>query len=283
MATEVPKTPREDVVDEIKSIFKKNVLGRTPDIAAGDHEGAEGHWLQRQFGLSADSRNAPDFHGFELKDDTSSKTTFGDWPADEYIFFSHKVCLVNPSRASNCRKCRRSQISRDDFFYFFGTPTPSKGGRLSWSGKVFPKVDSINDCGQQMSVTADGSVEIHYQYSFDKQGDKSKRLPAHLQADDLLLARWTSENLAKRLENKFNKLGWFKCIQESKGHGRYIGIQFGRPITFPTWIALVKQRVVYLDSGMYQGNSRPYSNWRADNRLWTSLSDEYYVPSGSSK
>jgi hypothetical protein len=263
-------------MSQIKEVFDEKVRGRAPMVSHGGHEGAEGHWLQVQFGLTADSKNAPDFHGFELKDDTTSKTTFGDWPADQYIFFSHKKCLASRLKAAECRKCSRSQLTRDQFFEIFGSPTSAKGGRLSWSGRVFPKVGNVNEFGQEMSVLVDGTVEIHYRYSVDGNPNKRVRVPKPLQEDDVLLARWTSENLAKRLENKFNKLGWFKCIQESKGHGRYIGIQFGRPITFPLWIQLVRDGVVYLDSGMYQGNSRPYSNWRADNRLWTSLCDEFY-------
>lgn len=274
------ETPTEDlrkkVMSQIKEIFDEKVRGRAPDITADSHEGAEGHWLQVQFGLSADSKNAPDFHGFELKDDTASKTTFGDWPADVYLFFSHERCLASRTKAAACRKCSTSQLTRDRFFEVFGSANASKGGRLSWSGRIFPKVGAVNDFGQEMSVRPDGTVEIQYHFSLDQDPKKHQRVPAALQANDVLLARWTSENLAKRLENKFNKLGWFKCIQESKGHGRYIGIQFGRPITFKTWIQLVRDRVVYLDSGMYQGNKRPYSNWRADNRLWTSLSDEMY-------
>jgi hypothetical protein len=263
-------------MSQIKEVFDEKVRGRAPMVSHGGHEGAEGHWLQVQFGLTADSKNAPDFHGFELRDDTTSKTTFGDWPADQYIFFSHKKCLASRLKAAECRKCSRSQLTRDQFFEIFGSPTSAKGGRLSWSGRVFPKVGNVNEFGQEMSVLVDGTVEIHYRYSVDGNPNKRVRVPKPLQEDDVLLARWTSENLAKRLENKFNKLGWFKCIQESKGHGRYIGIQFGRPITFPLWIQLVRDGVVYLDSGMYQGNSRPYSNWRADNRLWTSLCDEFY-------
>lgn len=264
------------MISQIKEVFDERVRGRAPEIGAGSHEGAEGHWLQLQFGLAADSKNAPDFHGFELKDDTSSKTTFGDWPADLYIFYSHKRCLASRLKADDCRKCSQSELTRDQFFEIFGSPTASKGGRLSWSGRVFPKVGTVNEFGQEIVVLVDGTVEIYYRYSLDQDPNKQTRVPVPLQANDVLLARWSSENLAKRLENKFNKLGWFKCIQESKGHGRYIGIQFGRPITFPTWIQFVRDRVVYLDSGMYKGNNRPYSNWRADNRLWTSLSDEFY-------
>jgi hypothetical protein len=56
----------------------------------------------------------------------------------------------------------------------------------------------------------------------------------------------------------------------------YTNIQFGKPITFESWIDLVAEGVVFFDSGMYQGNSRPYSQWRALNDFWDSLIIETY-------
>ena len=41
-------------------------------------------------------------------------------------------------------------------------------------------------------------------------------------------------------------------------------------------IELVKKKVVFFDSGMYQGNKRPYSQWRANNKYWDSLITEEY-------
>ena len=59
---------RNRVKDEIKRLFDLNVLGKEPSVLAGKlkHDGHEGHWLQEQFGLVADNKNAPDFDGFEL-------------------------------------------------------------------------------------------------------------------------------------------------------------------------------------------------------------------------
>ena len=39
---------------------------------------------------------------------------------------------------------------------------------------------------------------------------------------------------------------------------------------------LVIQGIVFFDSGMYEGNPRPYSQWRANNNLWDSLIIESY-------
>ena len=75
--------------------------------------------------------------------------------------------------------------------------------------------------------------------------------------------------LRDKLEGKFNQNGWFKCKTDS--NGVYDRICFGLPITFEQWINLIKQGHVYLDSGMHEGNSRPYQSWRANNTFWDTL------------
>ena len=47
-------------------------------------------------------------------------------------------------------------------------------------------------------------------------------------------------------------------------------------MNYNEWIELVKQGIVFFDSGMYQGNKRPYSQWRANNNFWDSLITETY-------
>lgn len=268
------------VKGEIKRLFDLNVRDRSPEVLTGKyrHDGHEGHWLQEQFGLVADNKNAPDFDGFELKDATTSKTTFGDWTADQYAFFSHERCRDKPEKALSCPKCALSVVSRHDFFQIFGTPNPSKGNRHSWSGSVFPKVGDVNKYGQVMTVDDKGNVAAIYRYEFDQRADKSKIVPDSLKQGEIILASWKATSLSSRLERKFKKHGWFKCVQENKGHGKYIAIQFGGPIEFQDWIELVRQGIVFLDSGMYDGNKRPYSNWRADNRVWDKLVEETYPP-----
>ena len=51
----------------------------------------------------------------------------------------------------------------------------------------------------------------------------------------------------------------------------YSSLIFGGPLTFEKWINLVKTGEVFFDSGMYEGNSRPYSQWRASNAIWESM------------
>lgn len=274
------KNSERDVVKgRIKTLFDERIRGRAPSPIIGkeNHDGSEGHWLQYQFGLSPENHNAPDLLGFELKDDTSSKTTFGDWPASNYLFVSHEACAANLPRKSRCPKCRDSVMLRDDFLSVFGTATnPKHPNRFSWSGSVFPKVGSVNNFGQGMFVELDHSVRITYSFELDRRPDKGDYVPSDLRGATVTLAYWSAELLKKRVEQKFNHFGWFKCVQASKGKGEYTQIKFGNPITFESWISEVQRGTVYLDSGMYQGNKRPYSNWRANNDFWDSLVEEVY-------
>jgi hypothetical protein len=270
---------REAVKRRIKQVFDENIRGREPDISAtkSKHDGWEGHWLQEQFGLSADAKNAPDLDGFELKDDTGTGvTTFGDWSADQYIFHSHSGCQQSLSKAEDCDKCRDSQISREEFLQMFGTPNPVKKNRHSWSGSVCPKVNKVNEYGQTLVVYSDGSIKAEYLFSEDQRPNKHSIIPIALQIDGIALATWQSASLRKKLENKFKVHGWFKCMQESNGRGRYVGVVFGGPIEFEDWIDQVRLGNVYFDSGMYEGNTRNYSQWRASNHFWTSLIEETY-------
>ena len=88
---------------KIIDLFNKNVRGKKPntDSANQNHDGKGGHWLETQMGIKHNGDNAPDLFGFEMKNNTTSKTTFGDW---------------SPSR--NLRIFRRGNeynLSRSDF------------------------------------------------------------------------------------------------------------------------------------------------------------------------
>lgn len=80
--------------------------------------------------------------------------------------------------------------------------------------------------------------------------------------------------LKAKLEDKFNKKGFFTC--KTNQNGEYDRLCFGKCITFDEWIQLLKEGVVYFDSGMNEGNKRFYSSWRANNRFWDSLIIETY-------
>ena len=84
----------------------------------------------------------------------------------------------------------------------------------------------------------------------------------------------TDKCLKSKLEDKFNDKGWFTCKRDKSGV--YTKVCFGKPLNYDEWIRLVKKGTVFFDSGMYEGNSRPYSQWRANNNFWDSLIIEEY-------
>lgn len=259
-------------------LFRKNVKGKAPNVTGRNerHDGREGNWLEEQFGKHPDADNHADFFGYELKNQTTSKTTFGDWSANRYIFKTgpYVHCFENPQRGTR----------QDIFCETFGKPNPEKNGRCSWSGSPCPKLGDYNEFGQKLIIDDNNDIVAIYSYSEDRRTNKSVIVPEILRQDELELARWYGESspsndrgdkcLKDKLEDKFNDKGWFTCKKDS--NGRYNKICFGEPMNFENWIELVKKGIVFFDSGMYVGNNRPYSQWRANNNYWDSLIVETY-------
>jgi LlaMI restriction endonuclease len=258
MVTGNKQDPSAQAKKKIIQLFMTQVKGKSPNTSSANirHDGKGGHWLEKQMGLTHNAHNGPDLFGFEMKNATSSKTTFGDWSASYYLF-----------------RDNQSNINRTQFMRIFGAPNPLKGGRYSWSGKPVPKVGSYNSFGQILNVHNNGTIEALYSYSKDIRAEKTTIVPKPLQIDNLVLARWDASMMRERVERKFNERGWFKCTMTN---GVYTSISFGPPITFETWISAVRTGKIFFDSGMYEGNDRPYSQWRADNKFWDSLLTETY-------
>ena len=78
----------DEAKQEIIKRFMQNVYGKSPDISAATstHDGKYGHWLETQMGIAHNGDNAPDLLGYEMKNDTSSKTSFGDWSPNVKIW-----------------------------------------------------------------------------------------------------------------------------------------------------------------------------------------------------
>lgn len=260
-------------------IFRERVKGKKPDVSGRNtrHDGREGNWLEEQFGKSPDADNHADFWGFELKNETTSgKTTFGDWSANRYIFKtgSYASLFRNPEIGT----------PQDVFCQVFGKSNPQKNGRYSWSGSPIPHIGRYNDFGQIMQIEPNLDIVIRYSYSKDQRHNKSSIIPLPLQQDNIELARWFGANspssrrsdkcLQEKLEDKFNQNGWFTCKKDA--YGRYDRICFGSPMNYHSWLKLVSEGTVFFDSGMYQGNGRPYQQWRANNDFWNSLIVECY-------
>lgn len=266
-----------DNKETIIRIFKENVKGKSSDTSEANvkHDGKEGHWLEKQFGVNHNADNKSDLLGYELKNQTNSKTTFGDWSANYYIFMDSEYFDIF---LGNTKKDRQSIFLR-----IFGKPNPLKNGRYSWSGEPSPKIGIFNNFGQKLEITEEQDIVVIYDYNEDKRVDKEEIIPEKLKKR-IIIAKWfgknspsekrTDKSLKSKVEDKFNDNGWFTC---KKGpDGKYEEICFGEPINFESWIKLVEKGIVFFDSGMYEGNPRPYSQWRANNSLWESLIVERY-------
>lgn len=264
--------------EEIIELFRKNVKGKKCDVTGCNvrHDGKFGHWLEHQFGILSNDYNCADIMGYELKNETTSKTTFGDWSANVYVFTDPQYM--------HCFNGTRKWQKQDDFLRIFGKPNEQKGGRYSWSGTPCPKINIYNEFGQKLIIAENKDILAIYSYSEDKRINKNEIVPKELQIENLVIARWYGETsptnkrtdkcLKAKLEDKFNDKGWFTCKTDANGY--YCKICFGKPMNYDEWLELVKAGIVFFDSGMYQGNKRPYSQWRANNNFWNSLIEETY-------
>lgn len=245
--------------EKIIALFNSNVRGEIPNTNGANvkHAGKEGHWLEVQMGIAQNASNSPDLFGYEMKNVTSLKTTFGDWSASYYIWHEKSF-----------------NIDRDGFLQIFGKPNPKKGGRFSWSGEPIPKINQYNTFGQTLLIDNEANIIIEYSFSHDQRKDKATLVPEAMQREHLILARWDYEWMKAKVENKFNQKGWFKCLKN--GTGAYSEIVFGEPITYENWLNGVRSGLIFFDSGMYQTNPRNYSQWRALNAYWDSLITERY-------
>ena len=247
----------DKVRKEIIERYMKNVHGRKPDTSTSNqrHDGKKGHWLEKQMDTKPNASNSPDLLGYEMKDATTSKTTFGDWGPNYWIFKDSKY-----------------EITRDGFMKIFGKSNPKKNNRLSWSGEPVPKIGSTNSFGVEIIIDNNDDISFVYSHSKDKRSDKSSIVPKKIQTENLTIAKWNGsgeKSLREKEENKFNRSGWFKCLKNDLGV--YNNIIFGPPMNFETWLSYVKTGEIFFDSGMYQGNNRNYCQWRASNIFWDSL------------
>ncbi len=251
----------EEIQKRIIELFMKNVYGKKSDTSKSNpkHAGKEGHWLEKQMGVKPNNKSKADLMGYECKNETTSKTTWGDWGPDYKIWERDEY-----------------GIDREKFMRIFGHNP--KGYRYSWSGKPVPKIGhrlkKKNEFGTRTHIDTEGNVTFYYSYDEDMRNDKRTIVPDNLRENDLILQRWSAKKLRVHVDEKFNRLGWFKC---SKGHnGYYDKIIFGNPTPFEDWISWVRNGDVYFDGGMYEGNNRPYNQWRSPNKFWNSLAVQTY-------
>lgn len=217
--------------------------------------------------IKHNANNAPDINGYEMKKH-SGKITFGDWSALEYIFHKKKETIDNLNGKS-------IELTKNDFLKMFGTPNEKKNNRYSWSGKCVPKYNQWNDCGQQLTIDDNDNISAIYSYSKDKRKLDKTSFPKYIkEMKKITIAFWSKDKMVKHVNSKFNQKGFFICKKNKKGE--YNKICFGGPITFKFFIKNVKDGIIFFDSGMYEGNSRLYSQWRASSAFWDKLIIEEY-------
>lgn len=242
----------------IISTFIEKVKGKPITKKNSKHCGDQGYWLETQMGIPHNSNNEPDIGGFEMKK-KASKITLGDFSASEYIYTPYKKrSLLNSINGWDSSV----SMTQNDFIHLFGT---LKNNRYSWSGKCVPKYGCWNDCGQILLFNEQNDLCVYYSYSLDTRGTE---MPDYLKKDDILIALWKSKKLKKNVEEKFNKKGFFIC---KKTKNIYDKISFGKPFDFTYFVKSMKEGTIIFDSGMYFGNPRPCSPFRASLAVWNGL------------
>ena len=255
--------------ERILQLFMQKVYGHSPVLGSYNsrHAGSAGHWLEKKLGKEPDASNESDFWGYECKNHTTSgKTTWGDWSANEYIF----------------DKGNKYNLNRNSFFKIFGKPNIKKN-RYSWSGEPVPTIPhKISSFGQLMTIDESLNIKISYDFSKDNRNNKYEIIPDEFRLNNLILAKWygyeknnesNKTALETKINKKFNQKGWFKCVMKNNVYKKIV---FGKSMNFISWMKYLSSGDIFFDSGMYQGNDRPYSMWRSNNDFWEKLITEVF-------
>ena len=104
---------------KILKAFKNKVQGvkPSPKDLKSNFDGSEGHWLEKKLGKIPDASNEADFWGYECKNDTSQKTSWGDWTPTYCIYYDDKFFT--------------GKKKQDQFVKVFGRANPDKNFRFS--------------------------------------------------------------------------------------------------------------------------------------------------------
>lgn len=271
----IDETPNDNIdLSKIVHRFRSNIKDKqyTPksfnEIGENkgkktNHHGSEGYWLEQQIGINQNCFQNADIDGFEIKK-FSKKITFGDWKPDEIIF--------DPKYIINQYNCNIPRLTRDQFLQIFGSSNPQKNGRSSWSGSCIPKIHKFNMFGQTMIIDNKDNIFIVYSYKYDEFRESK---PEWTKDKNLIIAYWSAEKLLHCLNRKFNNKGFIMFKKNAENIYKYMLV--GRKISFEYWISQVRLGTVFFDSGMYQGNLRYYSHWRAKHKFWDNLIYQEYT------
>ena len=256
-------------IDEIVQRFRDNIRGKKFDDFKSKiknrHLGSEGIWVEEQLGATQNNYTLSDIGGYEIKI-YGEKISFGDWRPDEILF--------DPKSVLQTHNTDVPLLSKDEFLVLFGKPNKKKSNRYAWSGECVPRVaGEFNAFGQVMVVDQNKNIYIAYNSQFDNTRDAK---PKWALDKTIVMAYWSREKLIHCISRKFNDKG-FILIKKNKKDKTFEKLLIGKSFDFDYWIAQVLEKKVIFDSGMYGGNNRYYSHWRADHRFWDGLVHETYL------
>ena len=244
---------KAEIILDIRKIFNENVNGKKLDVATynENHHGKEGHWLEKQMGVKHNASNLPDLFGFEMKNGTNNKTTFGDWTPN----------IDKEGNKIEKKWWNKGYVQeKKEFMQKYGKFNEDKK-RYSWA--LPTKYMQFNNHGQKLEINNAG-VFIIYNKNYDSLYENREMKD---DSENQKILGWSHDLLKNNLENKFNKNGYFIC--KSNKEKVYTSIQFFDPITYDEWTNSIRNDSVFFDSGTKEGNSRPYMSWRAQNTWWT--------------
>lgn len=247
--------------EEIIELFNKKIKNININLENVNpkHCGKEGHMLEKLFNITHNSDCKADINGYELKKSSNSKITLGDWSADYYIYRDNNY-----------------NISRELFIKYFGKKNEKKHNRYSWSGYGIPTyLNETTDFGQTLLFDEEKNLIITYDYNLDKRNNKDEIIPEFLKLNKIIIVKWNNNNLEKKIKDKFGNKGFFICIK-NKETNLYDKIAFGKPFSYNFFIENMKNKNIFFDSGMYNGNQRNYSQFRGKISFWYENASEIY-------
>jgi hypothetical protein len=252
---------KKDSLDELKYIFNTKLKGIKPDYVK-NHCGSEGHFIEKMLTIKHNSINEPDYKGWEIKK-KSKKISLGDWSASHYLYKQNNFMKNFNNIPIN--------ISRNDYMKYFGNYTIKKQ-RYSWSGNCVPNYNQWNYNGTTIFIDKNNNIYIVYSNKMDKRTIYLPKL--FTKQKYIILQYWKKECLKKFIENKFNKNGF--VLFEKNNNNEYSKMLIGKTINFESFIELFKNKKIIFDSGMFQGNSRNYSQFRSTYKMFEELIIEEY-------
>lgn len=242
---------REKTKREIIRMFRERVRGRRyTDCVSSAHCGAEGHWLERQFGIRPNSRVDADYKGFELKAD-SPKVSVGDWTADEYLYNRSAPHLqrINGNK--------HIYMDKNEFIRTFGYKNDSRDGRFGWAGRASPRYNVWNACGQCLVVCPEShNLYVVYSYRRDCRVTRDA-VPDQFKTGYVAIVMWSAHALRAKIDLKWNQNGFFQVRKDgTRRNAAYHELIFSRPFDYEYFVEGIRQRQVVFESGMVENNNR---------------------------